>query len=155
GASGVKMTGPYDWVAPSYWYLDTQRGGAFGFNTETGPGPAILEIESLRAVLAPSELDDLWQRPDAKHFHAGTLGRQFDQLSVFNAALAARQGAPTSAEDYVRKAQLMNYEAERAEFEAYGRNKYAPATGVVHWMLNNAWPSLIWHLYGQDLTTAG
>ena len=40
----------------------------------------------------------------------------------------------------------MTYEGERAMFEAYGRNKYT-ATGVVQWMLNNAWPSIIWHLY--------
>jgi exo-1,4-beta-D-glucosaminidase len=152
GPSGVKMTGPYDWVAPSYWYLDTKAGGAFGFNTETGPGPAIPELESLKTILSQGELDDLWTKPDAKHFHAGTGGKQFDNLSLFNAALAGRHGAATSLEDYVRKAQLMNYEAERAPFEAYSRNKYAPATGVVHWLLNNAWPSLIWHLYGNDLT---
>ena len=41
GESGVKMSGPYDYVAPSYWYVDRQHGGAFGFNTETSPGPAI------------------------------------------------------------------------------------------------------------------
>jgi exo-1,4-beta-D-glucosaminidase len=35
-------------------------------------------------------------------------------------------------------------------FEAYGRNKYK-ATGVIHWMLNNAWPSLIWNLYDYYL----
>ena len=40
--SGVKMTGPYDYVPPDYWLIDTSKyGGAFGFNTETGPGPAV------------------------------------------------------------------------------------------------------------------
>ena len=34
GPSGVKMNGPYDYVPPMYWYTDTERGGAFGFNTE-------------------------------------------------------------------------------------------------------------------------
>ena len=28
-------------VAPNYWLLDTQRGGAWGFITETSPGAAI------------------------------------------------------------------------------------------------------------------
>ena len=46
GASGVKMTGPYEYVPPSFWYLDTERGGAWGFNTETSPGPAIPPIEA-------------------------------------------------------------------------------------------------------------
>ncbi len=40
GPSGVKMLGPYDYVPPIYWYVDTKNGGAYGFNTETGPGPA-------------------------------------------------------------------------------------------------------------------
>ncbi len=48
----------------------------------------------------------------------------------------------------------MNYEAQRAMFEAYGRNKYS-STGVIQWMLNNAWPSLIWHLYDYYLVPSG
>jgi len=48
----------------------------------------------------------------------------------------------------------MTYEAQRAMFEAYRRNKYT-ATGVVQWMLNDAWPSLIWHLYDYYLRPAG
>ena len=48
----------------------------------------------------------------------------------------------------------MAYDGERAMFEAYGRNKYA-ATGVIQWMLNNAWPSLIWHLYDYYLVPGG
>jgi exo-1,4-beta-D-glucosaminidase len=39
-------------------------------------------------------------------------------------------------------------------FEAFGRNKYV-ATGVIQWMLNNAWPSLIWHLYDYYLRPGG
>jgi len=48
----------------------------------------------------------------------------------------------------------MTYDGERAMFEAYGHNKYT-ATGVIQWMLNNAWPSLIWHLYDYYLVPAG
>ena len=40
GPTGVKMTGPYEYVAPKYWLLDTKFGGAHGFNTETSPGPS-------------------------------------------------------------------------------------------------------------------
>jgi len=39
-------------------------------------------------------------------------------------------------------------------FEAFGRNKYR-ATGVIQWMLNNAWPSMIWHLYDYYLRPGG
>src|SRR5438128_3917753 len=48
----------------------------------------------------------------------------------------------------------MSCEGQRAMFEAYGRNKYV-STGVIQWMLSNAWPSLIWHLYDYYLVPAG
>jgi len=157
GKSGLKMPGPYDWVAPSYWMVDTQAGGGFGFNSEAGPGPAVPELETLTSVLTTDQQTTLWTKLNANQFHAGTAGSgyQFSTLSIFNDALTQRLGAPTSLADYVKKAQLMSYEAERAPYEAYSRNKYKNATGFIHWMLNNAWPSLIWHLYGNDLAPAG
>ena len=55
GESGVKMTGPYDYVAPSYWYVDQHNGGAFGFNTETSPGPAIPSLASRQKFLPDAD----------------------------------------------------------------------------------------------------
>src|SRR5438552_8507001 len=48
----------------------------------------------------------------------------------------------------------MTYEGQRAMFEAYAGNRYT-STGVIQWMLNNAWPSLIWHLYDYYMMPAG
>src|SRR5256885_14338967 len=39
-------------------------------------------------------------------------------------------------------------------FKADGRNK-STSPGVIQWMLNNAWPSLIWHLYDYYCVPAG
>jgi exo-1,4-beta-D-glucosaminidase len=149
GPSGVKMRGPYDYVPPSYWLTDTKNGGAFGFATEIGPGAAVPPIESLRRMLPP---DRLWPMNEFWMFHAG--GDEFKDLKLFTEALEARYGKATSVEDYARKAQALAYEGQRAMFEAFGRNKY-DATGVIQWMLNNAWPSMIWHLYDYYLRPGG
>jgi exo-1,4-beta-D-glucosaminidase len=149
GDTGVKMTGPYEYVAPSYWLLDTKAGGAHGFNTETSPGPAPPPIESLVRMLPP---DQLWPINPAWDFHAG--GGQFKNIRVFAEALDKRYGPSKSAEEFARKSQMQAYEGERAMFEAYGRNKYT-STGVIQWMLNNAWPGLIWHLYDWYLRPGG
>jgi exo-1,4-beta-D-glucosaminidase len=148
------MPGPYDWVPPTYWFEDKTHGGAFGFNSETGPGAAIPELEPMKDFLSSPELDELWSKPDAHHFHAGAPGHPFETLSLFQKALRSRLGPPKNLEDWVRKAQLMNYEAERAEFEAYAARKYAGTSGIVHWLLNSPWPSLIWHLYDWSLVPA-
>ncbi len=149
GDSGVKMNGPYDFVAPSYWLRDKEVGGAFNFATEIGPGPAIPTVGSIRRMLPA---DHLWPIDEYWNFHAG--GSEFKTLATFNAAMNATYGEPSGLDDYVNKAQAMAYDGERAMFEAYTRNKYS-ATGVIQWMLNNAWPSMIWHLYDYYLQPAG
>src|SRR6516162_4707273 len=149
GKSGVKMTGPYEYVPPVYWLSDTQAGGAYSYNTETSPGPAIPPKESLEKFI-PKE--HLWPIDDYWNFHAG--GERFTTIDIFRDALERRYGAPTSLDDFERKAQAMTYDNQRSMYEAYGRNKYV-STGVIQWMLNNAWPSLIWHLYDYYLVPAG
>lgn len=150
GPTGVKMTGPYDYVAPNYWLMDPGKyGGAWGFNTETGPGPAIPEPASLEEMLPK---DHLWPIDEFWNFHAG--GGGYRNVNIFTKALEARYGKAKGLEDYVRKSQMMTYEGERAMFEAFGRNKYK-ATGVIQWMANNAWPSIIWHLYDWYLRPGG
>lgn len=149
GSSGVKMSGPYDYVSPSYWYVDTKHGGAFSFNTETSPGPAIPQPDSLVKFLPPH---DRWPIDKVWNYHAG--GGDFTNLDVFNAGMRATYGWPNSMDAYSRIAQTMAYDGERAMFEAYTRNKLT-STGVIQWMLNNGWPSVIWHLYDYYLQTGG
>jgi len=159
--NGARMTGPYDYVAPSYWLMDSQAdqpghtcglggcGGAHGFNTETSAGPAVPPVESLKAMLGK---DHLWPIDASWKFHAG--GGVFKDLDIYTQALNARYGAENGIEDYAEKSQMMSYEGTRAMFEGYSRNKY-DSTGVIQWMLNNAWPSLIWHLYDYYLRPGG
>ena len=161
GDSGVKMSGPYEYVAPAYWMQDSLGanhpqscnqggcGGGYGFNTETSPGPAVPPIESIKTML-PREhwwpIDDWW------NFHAG--GGAFKDLHVFTDALNARYGTANTLEYYTMKSQAQAYEGIRAMYEAYSRNKYTSG-GVIQWMLNNAWPSMIWHLYDFYLRPGG
>ncbi len=151
GYSGVKMNGPYDWVPPIYWETDSNRhGGSWSFATEISPGPAIPPYESLIKFIPK---DSLWYTNSDWLYHCGTM--QFGNTKIFDSALIERYGEPTNIQDYIAKAQLQNYEGNRAMMEAYGLDKYNTATGVVQWMLCNPWPSLIWHTYDYYLYPAG
>jgi exo-1,4-beta-D-glucosaminidase len=153
GDTGVKMTGPYEYVVPEFWMEEKDRigdrGGAFGFNTETGPGPAIPTIETLTQILPKKHL---WPIDDWWNFHAGL--HDFKDIHVFQRCLNIRYGEATSLEDFATRSQVMRYEAIRAMYEAFSRNKY-DSTGVIAWMLNNSWPSMIWNLYDYELRTGG
>jgi len=149
GPSGVKMLGPYDYVPPVYWYVDTKNGGAYGFNTETGPGPQVPPLESLRKMMPE---DKLWPINDFWDFHCSR--GMFKDLKRYNEAMDRRLGPAADLEDYLRKAQFLNYEAMRAMFEAFVANK-PKATGVIQWMYNSAWPKLWWQLYDYFLQPTG
>ncbi len=151
GFSGVKMNGPYDWVPPIYWETDSgKHGGAWSFATEISPGPSIPPYESLIKFIPADSLtvsNSLWL------YHCGTM--EFGNTNIFNQALDARYGPSNNIQEFAKKAQVQNYEAHRAMMEAFGLYKYHYATGVVQWMLNNSWPSLIWHTYDYYLYPGG
>ncbi|MBS0381961.1 MAG: glycoside hydrolase family 2, partial [Proteobacteria bacterium] len=156
GPSGMKMAGPYAWVPPSYWYAD-KLGGAFGFDSEVSAGADIPRLEDVERMLSPMSQEALWKYPQVRQFHAAASWSPFAKLELFDNALAQRYGPATSLANYVQKAQLDNYDNVRAQFEAFNAHMDAPnpSTGVIYWMLNNAWPSLHWHLYDWYMNPAG
>ena len=149
GPTGMKMRGPYDYVPPDYWYIDTTYGGAFGFNTETGPGPQVPVLESLEKMIPK---DSLWPISSSWLYHAAR--GNFHNLTHYNNAMDQRLGAPASLLDYERKAQYLNYEGMRAMFEAFESNRFE-ATGIIQWMYNASWPKLWWQLYDYYLMPTG
>ncbi len=149
GPTGVKMEGPYDWVPPIYWYIDERYGGAFGFNTEVGPGPQIPPLPSLKKMLPE---DKLWPINDTWLYYSGR--NNFENLDRFLGAFHARYGESDNLEDFLLKNQVSSYEAIRPMFEAFAVNKFH-STGVVQWMYNSAWPTFYWQLFDYFLMPNG
>ena len=150
GPTGVKMAGPYDYVTPSYWYNDTQRGGAFGFNTETGPGPQPLRYSSLKKMMPEKDhwpIDNKqWQYHNGRH--------KFGTLEFYMKGFDNRYGKSDDIQDFSQYAQVVNYEAMRPMFEAFAINQ-PNATGIIQWMQNSAWPETYWQFYDYYLNTTG
>lgn len=141
GPSGVKMTGPYAYVPPSYWYNDNLPGVAKGFNTEAGPDVCIPPIESLRKMYPDGNIavgDSAWR------LHTG-IG-VFANTILTDRAIELRYKKPDDLEQYCAIAKMLSYECWRSVYEAYGRN-FPEGTGFIAWLLNSPWPSLFWHFY--------
>ncbi len=147
GPTGVKMNGPYEYVAPVYWYMDTINGGAFGFNTETGPGAQLPVSESIRKMIPP---DQLWPMGKSWDYHCTHSLQGFNTMDVTTKMLEGRYGKSSGLDDYLKKSDAQSYEALRAMFEAF-RVRLPKTTGIIHWMLNSAWPSVYWQLYDYYL----
>ena len=142
GWSGTKMEGPYEYVGPSYWYLPEAPGGAFGFNTETGIGAQLPVKESLQKMLGQQlfPIDSRW------NILCTASSSEMNTLGKLNEVIQQRFGEAKDIDEYLYRADMLNYESTKAMFESF-RVRWPHTTGIVQWMLNSARPSIYWQLY--------
>lgn len=142
GKSGTKMAGPYEYVGPSYWYLPEAPGGSFGFNTETGIGAQLPVKESLERMLGQQlfPINDRW------NILCTVSSQNMNSLRQLNEVIHQRFGDSKDINEYLYRADILNYESTKAMFEGF-RVRRPHTTGIIQWMLNSARPSIYWQLY--------
>ena len=137
---GVHSGGPYYWREPeSFYRVDAP------FKTEIG-SVSVPTMEAVQAMMPKSDwetINDDWVEHD--------LGKGAQNGDVYPGKISQRYGKTTNLADFVRKAQLANYEAFRAMYEGRFVALFSPVTGVITWMSNPAQPSFVWQLYSWDL----
>ncbi len=137
---GVHSGGPYYWREPEAFYVQDAP-----FKTETG-SVSVPTLESIHGMMPQKDwetINDDWAEHDLAM--GAAHGDQYPYV------LAARYGRVANLADFVRKAQMMNYEAYRAMYEGRNAHLFSPDTGVITWMSNPAQPSFVWQLYHYDL----
>ena len=137
---GVSSHGPYFWRSPRYYYAFNES-----FKTEVG-SMSVPTIESIQGMMPQKDwetINDDWAQHDmAKGAQRG------DEYPVW---IAKRYGPVRNLADFVRKAQLANYEAYRGMYEGRNSQMFKATTGVITWMSHPAQPSFVWQLYHYDL----
>jgi beta-mannosidase len=138
---GVNSGGPYSSGQPPRSYYD------FGeaFKTEIGSA-SIPTLESVHGMMPEKDwetINDDWAEHDLANGASGGPG--------IRRTIENRYGKIANLADFVRKAQLLNYETFRAIYEGREAKMFHPATGVIIWMSNPAQPSFVWQIYHHDL----
>jgi hypothetical protein len=139
--AGVRSHGPYFWRAPREFYLITDD----YFKTETG-SMSVPTLESIHGMMPQKDwetIDDDWAAHD--------MARGNQHGDLYPGIIAARYGKIANLADFVRKAQLANYEAFRAMYEGRNAQLFHPATALITWMSHPAQPSFVWQIYHYDL----
>jgi len=139
--AGVRSNGPYFWREPREYY---KIGDDF-FKTETG-SVSVPTLESVHGMMPQKDwetINDDWAEHDM------AKGAQHGDL--YPIKLAERYGKVANLADFVRKAQLMNFEAYRSMYEGRNAKLFHPTTAIITWMSHPAQPSFVWQLYHYDL----
>jgi mannosylglycoprotein endo-beta-mannosidase len=137
---GVSSHGPYYWRAPRFFYPLNES-----FKTETG-SVSVPTMESIQGMMPEKDwetINDDWAQHDMAS--GAQRGNEYPKT------LAERYGHIRNLADFVRKAQMANYEAFRAMYEGRNAKMFKETTGIITWMSNPAQPSFVWQLYHYDL----
>ena len=139
--AGVRSHGPYSWRTPRKFYTVTDD----FFKTETG-SVSVPTLESIHGMMPKKDwesINDDWAEHD---FAKGNSGAE-----NYPGEIAARYGKFRNLADFVREAQMANYEAYRAMYEGRNALLFHPTTAILTWMSSPAQPSFVWQLYHYDL----
>jgi hypothetical protein len=146
GSSNVvnlRNSGPYQ-LQPLESYYRINR----GFSVELGI-PSVPTLEGIKAFIPEPDrwpISDTWAYHDWHQLGNGAVKPFMDHM-------ATEFGAPTSLEDFERKAQMIDYAAHRAIFEGFAAHLWQPNSARMIWMTQPAWPSTEWNFLGHDYDT--
>ena len=157
-AGNLTGSGPWGAFDPRFYFTeypdglegDPERG--WGFRTEIGTA-VVPTFESFKKFMPEK---DWWPRNkmwDLHYFGQSAFNAAPDR---YDASLAKGFGAPSGIEDYCRKAQLINIESNKAMYEGWLDRMWDDASGIMTWMGQSAYPSMVWQTYDYyyDLTGA-
>jgi hypothetical protein len=168
--SSRNLSGSGIWanVEPKTYFTDPHNGylfstGSWGMRSELGMA-TFVNPESLKKFMpaydwvapTPDSVNsktNMW----ARHFFStdGAIGGGSDPVRYIN-DINKRYGHATSLDDFCKKAQLLNEETMKAMFEGWNDHMWNDASGMLIWMSQSAYPSMIWQTYDYyyDLTAA-
>ena len=152
GSGGVHSGGPYTYTSPG----PATYNAIFGFHTEFG-GPTPMSYESMIATMAAGQTYALNNTNTYWSYHDWCQGNGTPN-NFTSQGMSVLYGTPTNGQNCGKWSQLMNYDDYRAAFEALNA-KFAlatkGATGLLLWMSNCVWPSLMWQTYDYYLEGTG
>jgi len=151
--SGSGMWGAYD---PRYYFkpYPASLGGTPGWGLRTEIGTAVVPNFESFVKFMPAEhhwpIDGMW---NTHYFGQNAFNAAPERYTEY---ITERYGAPANAEEFCLKAQFLNMESNRAMYEGWLAHMWDDATGIMTWMSQSAYPSMVWQTYDYyyDLTGA-
>ncbi len=150
---GMHMDATYDSQSPTWFYAEPR--GLYGFISEGGGGGSIPVQETVRRMLPES---NLWPYNSPENYNVWnyhTSRGSFNNLGQHTLFIDGSYGPSATFDEFITRAQVFQYELQRAQFEALNLNRFKNTSGFINWMLNNAWPIMFWNQFDYYLNPSG
>ena len=150
---GMHMDATYDSQSPTWYHAEPR--GMYGFISEGGGGGSIPVHETMRRMLPEA---NLWPYNTSENYNVWnyhTSRGSFNNLGQHTLFIDGSYGPSATLDEFVTRAQVFQYELQRAQFEALNLSRYKNTSGFINWMLNNAWPIMFWNQFDYYLNPNG
>jgi len=155
-SDSLSGSGPWQPLEPKEYFLNAAPGswgGENGWGMRSEIGTAVfVNLESLKRFIPPEKL---WPRNEMWDQHYFGPAATYAGPDRYEGFLNDRYGKPAGIEEFCQKAQLLNLETTKAMFEGWGDNLWNDATGIIIWMSQSAYPSMVWQTYDYYLDATG
>ncbi len=155
-SASLSGSGPWTGLAPEEYFLHAAPGNwggedGWGMRSEMGAA-AFVNVDSLKEFIPA---DKLWPRNETWNTHFFGPSAMYAGPDTYAKAIDDRYGTPKGIEEFCRKAQLLNLETYKAMFEGLRDNLWHDATGLLIWMSQSAFPSMVWQTYDYYFDATG
>jgi exo-1,4-beta-D-glucosaminidase len=150
---GTHMDATYDSQTPTWFYAEPK--GIYGFISEGGGGGSIPVQETMKRIIPEA---NLWPYNSAENYNVWnyhTCRAHFNNLGQHVLFIDGMYGGSATFDEFITRAQIVQYEQHRAQYEALSVNRYKNTSGLVNWMLNNAWPIMFWNQFDYYMNPNG
>jgi len=150
---GMHMDATYDSQTPTWYYAEPR--GMYGFISEGGGGGSVPVQETMRRMIPEA---NLWPYNSAENYNVWNYHvcrAHFANLGQHVSFIDGMYGGSATFDEFITRAQIFQYELQRAQYEAFNVNRYKNTTGIVNWMLNNAWPVMFWNQFDYYMNPNG
>ena len=127
--------GPYRAMPVKFYF---EQRATPKFHSEMGM-PNIVNYDSLKLMMP---VTSMWPQGEMWGLHDFSLNGAQGGAS-FRERIDRSYGGASSAEEWVKLAQFVNYDGYRAMYEAQSKNRM----GLLIWMSHPCWPSFVWQTY--------
>jgi hypothetical protein len=134
---------------------------SYSFRSEIGTA-TVTNIESVKkCITSPADWwpqGNLWDNKMWQYHYYSNIDSLGGGANArhYSETLDKSYGQSKSLEEFCKKAQLLNLETTKAMYEGWNDHMWNDATGLVLWMSQSAFPSMLWQTYDYyyDLTGA-
>ena len=153
-SGSLSGSGPWGNLEPKKYFIGVPTGGGskqpFGMRSELGMA-TFVSYDSFNKFMpkdAQWPENPMWN----DHYYGKWAGN--GRPATYSSSINQRYGKTSSIQDFCWKSQLLNIETMKGMFEGWLDHSDTDSAGLIIWMSQSAYPSMVWQTYDYyyDLT---